>query len=366
MQMVSNFVPPEQVSHCTIKSEPIPIQWDQSLPVFAKEEFLRAVGDEYGWLGGIDECGSLRCVLPYTVVRKAGVRMVRFRIETIPCGTGVDVLGEKSFLNSVVQYFRKTRADIIIPASTNAIFRTYPDCAVAAPYGTYFIALGKPESALWAAVSASHRRHVRSAEKSGVHVRNAPECVTAAHAIIRDTFAKSSLPFMSFEKFTRLIGGLEGNVHLLVAEWQGKVQCCAVNAFSQHTAYYMYGGSVPDAVPGAMHLLHWEAIRMYRGLGVRRYDFYGARINPEPGSKAAGLAAFKERFGAELDQGYIWKSRISTLKSAIYSFGVRWLRRGDIVDAERHKLGQRLIVANSCRVKSERADIPVTSDDAVH
>jgi hypothetical protein len=347
MQSVLNCVSPAVVPHCAIRAEPIKVQWDPSLPVFAKEEFLRAVGDEYGWLGGIDESGRLRCVLPYTVVRKAGIRMVRFRVETIPCGSGFDVRGEKSFLNSVVQHFHKNRADVIIPASTNAIFRTYPDCAVAAAYGTYFIALTQPEDALWAAVSAGHRRQVRSAEKSGVHVRSASECVNTAHAIICNTFRKSSLPFMRLENFARMLGGLEGNVDLLVAECHDQVQCCAVIAYSQHTAYYMYGGSIPQAVPGAMHLLHWEAMRRYSRLGVRRYDFYGARINPSPGSKAAGLAAFKQRFGAELDQGYMWKCRISTLKSAIYSFGVRWLRGGDIVDAEHHKLHHRLTV-DSC------------------
>lgn len=338
MECVSNCVSPPVARHCTIRAEPIKIEWDPSLPIFAKEEFLSAVGDEYGWLGGIDETGTLRCVLPYTVVRKAGVRMVRFRTETIQYGAGLDVVEEQSFLNSVVHHFRQTRADVIIPASNNAIFRTYPDGAVAAPYGTYFIALAQPEDALWAAVSASHRRHVRSAEKRGVLVRSDSECVTTAHAIICDTFRQSSLPFMSLEKFERMVRGLEGNVHLLVAEWHEHVQSCAVFAYSQHTAYYMYGGSIPQAVPGAMHLLHWEAIRLFRRLGVRRYDFYGARIDPSPGSKAAGLAAFKQRFGAELDQGYLWKCRISTLRSAIYSFGVRWLRGGDIVDAEHHKL----------------------------
>ena len=100
-----------------------------SLPVFAKEEFLRAVGDEYGWLGGIDESGILRCVLPYTIVRKAGLRMVRFRVETISLGGPLDVPEEQSFLNSVVQHFRTTRADVIIPPTNNAIFRTYPDGA---------------------------------------------------------------------------------------------------------------------------------------------------------------------------------------------------------------------------------------------
>ena len=57
----SNFVPPPVVLPSSIKAEPIKIHWDPSLPVFAKEEFLRAVGDEYGWLGGLDESGTLRC-----------------------------------------------------------------------------------------------------------------------------------------------------------------------------------------------------------------------------------------------------------------------------------------------------------------
>lgn len=338
MQLVSNRVRSPAVQHRVLKAEPIKIQWDPNLSVFAKEEFLRAVGDDYGWLGGIDERGGLRCLLPYTVLRKAGVRMARFRVQTIPWGAGFDVEGERSFLNSVVRHFRITGVDVIIPASTNAIFRTFPDCAVAAPYGTYFINLTKPEDALWSAVSASHRRHVRSAEKNGVQIRNALDRTATAHAIIRDTFRKSSMPFMPFNEFERLIAGLEGNIHLLAAEWRGQVQCFAVIAFSQDAAYYMYGGSIPQPVPGAMHLLHWEAIRLYRHLGVRRYDFHGTRIAPSPGSKSAGLAAFKERFGAELDQGYIWKCGISTLKSAIYSLGVRWLRGGDIVDREHHKL----------------------------
>jgi Acetyltransferase (GNAT) domain len=338
MEGVSSYQTAAAAPPRAIKAEPVKIQWDPSLPVFAKEEFLRAVGDEYGWLGGIDECGSLRCFLPYTLVRKAGVRMVRFRVQTIPYGGGLNVPEEKCFLNSVVRHFRETGGDVIIPASTNTIFRTYPDRAAAAPYGTYFIDLTKPEDALWSAVSAGHRRNVRSAAKNGVHIRNALESVATAHSIIRDTFRKSSMPFMSSHKFARMIESLEGNVHLLVALRRDQVQSCAVIAFSQNAAYYMYGGSIPQAAPGAMHLLHWEAIRLYRGLGVRRYDFHGARIAPSPGSKAEGLGAFKERFGAELDQGYIWKCAIRAFQSAIYNVGVRLLRHGDIVDAERRRL----------------------------
>ena len=64
-----------------MKATPIPINWHSGLPIFARESFLKGVSNEYGWLGGVDESGSLRCILPYTIVRKAGIRMIRFRVE---------------------------------------------------------------------------------------------------------------------------------------------------------------------------------------------------------------------------------------------------------------------------------------------
>jgi len=308
------------VAHGPIVARPIPIRWNPGLPVFAKEGFLNAVGDEYGWLGGMDAAGALRCILPYTIVRKAGVRMVRFRVETLPCSTGFEIEEERAFLDSVVEYFRRVGGDVIIPPSTNTIFRTYPSEALAAPYATHIADLSVAEEALWSAVSATHRRHIKAAAKSGVVVRSDAGQLSTCHAIIRDTFRKSSMPFMSLEKLCRMVDGLEGDVRVIVAEAGGAVQSCAVMPFSQHTAYYLYGGSVPGAVQGSMHMLHWEAIRLFKLLGVGRYDFCGARVSPAPGSKAAGLAAFKERFGADLLQGYTWKCALRPVGAAGRTF----------------------------------------------
>src|SRR4030065_1909021 len=98
-----------------MKVTPVEIDWNPGISIYASESFLKAVGDEYGWIGGIDNSGKLRCVLPYTIVRKANFRMLRFRIETIPLGNGLDIEEEKSFLNSTIEYFRSTGADMIIP-----------------------------------------------------------------------------------------------------------------------------------------------------------------------------------------------------------------------------------------------------------
>jgi lipid II:glycine glycyltransferase (peptidoglycan interpeptide bridge formation enzyme) len=264
--------------------------------------------------------------------------MIRFRVETILLGEELGVEEEKSFLNSALEYFRSIGADMIIPATTNAIFRTYPNGAIAAPYGTYIIDLTQDEETLFNNFSSSHRRKVRLATKADVKIRSGVEDVEIAYTLVRDTFKRSSIPFMGYAAFKRIVDGLGEYVKILIAEHQSKVQGCVVIPFSEYSAYYVYGGSVPDPVTGAMNLIHWEAIRMFHHLGVKRYDFCGVRISPRKGSKQEGLKIFKERFGPRLVQGYMWKCPLKPLKSIVYSLAVRLFRGGDIVDAERHKL----------------------------
>ena len=264
--------------------------------------------------------------------------MVRFRVETIPLEEKFDIEEEKAFLNSAVECFRSIGADMIIPATTNTIFRTYPDGAVAAPYGTYIIDLTQPEEALWDNLHSKHRNVIRNAIKKGVQVLSGMEHVDTAYRLVRDTFKRSALPFMGYDVFMRMVRGLGQNVKVFVADYQGVMQGCAIIPFSNHSAYYVYGGSAPEPLTGAMNLLQWEAIRYFHGLGVKQYDFCGVRINPEKGSKQAGLMMFKERFGPQLIQGYMWKCSLNQIKSAVYSLAVRLLRGGDIVDAEHHKL----------------------------
>ena len=321
-----------------LKVASVPITWNPGLSIYASEPYLKTVGDENGWLGGTDGSGNLRCVLPYTVVRKLGIRMIRFRVETIPLVQDFGIEEEKSFLHSAVAYFRSSGADVIVPASNNTIFRTYPEGAMAAPYGTYLIDLAQPEETLWANLHPKHRNVVRHAMKHGVQIRRGVEHLDAAFATIKGTLKRSSLGFMKYQAFKRLLLNLGENVQLFTAEHQGAIQGCAVIPFSTYGAYYVYGGSIPEPQTGAMNLLHWEAMRFFRRLGVKRYDFVGVRVNPEKGSKQEGLKMFKERFGGNLVRGYMWKKSLSPLKYRVYSIAVRLLRGGDIVDVERDKL----------------------------
>ncbi len=322
-----------------MRVERVAIDWRPELPIFARESFLKSVGDEYGWLGGFGESAELRCILPYTIVRKALFRMVRFRVETIPLGQGFSVSEEKCFLDAAMTYFRSIGADVVIPASNNAIFRSYPDGAAAAPYGSYVIDLGPPEETLWRNMDRILRQNIRTAEKDGVGVRPVgPECIEAAHGLIRETFQRSKLPFMDLDAFLGYLRGLGDNGLLMTAEYQGVPQSYVVFAYSAYCAYAVYAGNIARQHQGANKLLYWEAIRKFKALGARMYDFMGARIDPEKGSKQEALAQFKKRYGAELKRGYMWKYPLRPWKYRLYGLAARLRSGGDIVDAERHKL----------------------------
>jgi hypothetical protein len=316
----------------------IAINWNPELSIYASEPFLKAVGDEYGWVGGFDEDGKLRCFLPYTIIKKAFFQMVRFRVETIPIGEEISINQEKSFLNSVVAYFRNLGADMIIPATPNTIFRTYPEGSISAPYGTFIIDLTQPEEILLSRFNSTHRRKVRQATKQGVQILNGIEFLEKAYELVRDTFKRSNMGFMGYEEFRSYVFSLDRNVQIMVADYQGIIQGCIVVPFSLHTAYYVYGGSIPQPQTGATNLLHWEAMKQFRKLGVKRYDFVGVRINPKEGTRQEGLYAYKQRFGGKLVQGYMWKYPIRPLKYFVYAKAVRFQRGGDIVDQEHHKL----------------------------
>jgi hypothetical protein len=321
-----------------IIAKPIPIDWHPGLSVFASEAFLQAVSDSYGWLGGFNASGQLRCLLPYTVIRKGFLRLVRFRVETISLGENLTQSEEKSFLNSCVDYLRSIGGDVVIPATTNTIFRTFPDGADPAPYGSYLVNLKDSEEVLWKNVGRITRQNINTARRDGLSVQDGMENLKAAHELIKETFQRSKLPFMDYKSLQHYMQGLGKYGKLLVTEYQGVIQSCVIYAFSDCCAYAVYAGNIPRQHQGANKLIYWEAFRLFQQLGVERFDFVGARIDPEKGSKQEALNLFKQRMGARLTRGYIWKYPLSPLKSLVYSSAVQLLRGGDIVDRERHKM----------------------------
>jgi hypothetical protein len=321
-----------------VKALEIPPRWHEDLPIFAHPAFLSAVSDRNGWLGGIDEHGELRCILPYTVIRRGPLSMARFRVETLPQGGELTLPQERSFLRSVIKHCRAIGADMVIPATTNTVFRTYPEGADAAPYGTYRADLTRHEDELWGRMRPVIRSDIKRAMSAGVKVVDGSHELPSVYSLVRDTFRRSRLPFMSWQAFERYVVGLGAHAKVMLACLDGRIQSCALFAFSRYCAYAPYVGNVDPPMQGANKLLYWEAMRHFRQAQVRCFDLVGARIKPDQGSKHDGINALKRRLGGSLTQGYIWKYPLSPLKYRLYSAAVRWRSGGDIVDAERHKL----------------------------
>lgn len=322
-----------------MKAVEIPARWHEGLSAFACPRFLSAVSDEYGWLGGVDDHEELRCILPYTVVRRGPLRMVRFRVETLPQGKEFTLAEEKSFLHSVIEHCRTGGADVVIPATTNTVFRTYPDGADAAPYGSYVADLTRTEEALWRSIHTTNRQNINTARSSGVTVVDGAHALSEVYVLVKRTFKRSEQPFMTQQAFERYVAGLGANGKILLATVQGQIQSCAVFAFSKYSAYAVYVGNEDQLLQGANKLLYWEAMRQFKDANVDRFDFVGARINPTKGSKQEGLNSFKRRLGGTLKEGYIWKYPLSPLKYRLYGAAAQLRSGGDIVDQERHKLG---------------------------
>jgi hypothetical protein len=317
---------------------PVDITWNPELPIYASEAFMRSDGDRFGWIGGTDQRGRPCCVLPYGIIQKPGIQMIRFKTQTIPLVDGFGLEEEKAFLAAAVAHFRAAGAGLIVPSGNTAIFRTFPDGAAAAPYGTFVKDLTKPEPALLGEIRKTFRQNIRKAQAAGVEIKCGPQYLDAAYELVSTTMQRSGSKFKDYAGFKRRVEALGEYVKIFVAEHDGVIQGCMVAPFSQHTAYNCYAGSRPTPVLGSMHLLHWEAIRQFRALGVQRFDFQGVRINPDKGSKQEGISNYKQGFGGELIQGYLWKYPLRPLTSIAYSLGVRLLMGGDIVDQEHIRL----------------------------
>jgi hypothetical protein len=318
-----------------LKANPVEIRWHPGLPIYASEEFLKSEGGEFGWVGATGGEGQLRCILPYVVIRKPGFRMIRFRTGTVPLAGELSLAEERAFLNSVVEYFRSTGADMIIPSGNHAIFRTHPDAAAFGPYGTFINNLAQSEEVLMSGIRKTFRQNIRKATAAGIQIKCGIEYLDIAYQLVTETLQRSGVKFRTLGEFKSRVLALGEYVKIFVAEHKGVIQGCMVSPYSRHTAYNCYAGSRPQPALGSMHLLHWEAMREFRAIGVKRFDFQGVRISPQKGSKQEGIMHYKQGFGGELVEGYLWKFPLRPLKSIAYSVGVRLLMGGDIVDQER-------------------------------
>lgn len=308
-----------------VRAEPA---WTDDMPIFLSPRWLASQSPEYGWLVA-ESTPEVRLVLPYVVRRHALLRWVEFQ-WAVCAPEGIDLESERAFLEGTVEWCRAQGFDFIAQPTTAALFATAPAGAVSAPFGTLVLDLAPSEEALWAGMEGSNRNIIRKAIANGVIIEWGDGLVDEAHAMCTATMERSDLGFPPLEVLRRTVACLGASVDVGIARLDGVAKACVVVPWSRYGAHCLYAGSATAPAAGATNLLQWEAIVRAKAHGAARYDLLGVRLHPKPGGKHAGIRRFKQRFGAEIVEGCLWKTPLVGWKYGLYVALKR--ARGDGID----------------------------------
>lgn len=249
---------------------------------------------------------------------------------------------QKVFFNEAVSIIKKQlRVDEISNINTNPT-AVYPQNSLYCKFGSYIIDLNQSEEELFSGLHSKHRNVVRKAEKDGLVVDFGPQYLDDCARLMDDTFKRQN-GYSNASKTLKDLANLKSHCDFWVVKDGDTIQGCAILLWDKYSSYYLHGGSASHTHSGAMNLLHWKAILKMKERGVHYYDFVGARLNPEEGSKLEGIQRFKSRFGGPMKVGYLWRVELNPLKMKIYRFlmttyfKLRGSNYKDTIEAERAK-----------------------------
>lgn len=303
------------------------------MPIFMSPEWLETQAPESGWLEA-HPSPDLHVAVPYVIRRRAFVRWLQLQWG-VWSSRPIDADTERTFLEGVAEWCRSAGIDFIVQPATMAIFRVAPAGAAHTPFGTVLVDLSPTEDELWSGLKGRNRTTIRKARSEGVSIEWGRHLADEAYALCARTMARSELGFPSPGQFHAMVERLGDAIDIGVARTDDVAKAAVINPWSRFGAHCLFAGTADTPAFGAANLLQWEAMLRAREAGARIYDFVGVRVNPEPGSKYAGLRQFKTRFGGEVVEGLLWKMPISGWKYGLYE-KMRHARGGadDIIDQE--------------------------------
>lgn len=286
----------------------------ENLPILASVKFQHTIK-------GIVQNGYFldgRMVLPFVVRKRACFKWIQ--LDSVPYGCK-SIEEEKKFLDDVIRYVKENMPVCYIASTNTAIFNTYPTESYYCKFGTYEVDLTLSEETLFMNLHSKHRNVIRKAQTLGLIVEHGSQCAERAVRIMMETFERQDkVCSISFELIERMKSLGEYSDYWIVKTPEGEVQGSAIFYWSPgQTCYYMHGGSAEHTSAGAMNLLMWEAMKEMKARDVKIFDFVGARLSTEPGSKLEGIQRFKSRFGATMRVGYIYRVVTKKVPFFIYN-----------------------------------------------
>lgn len=263
-------------------------------------------------------------------------------------GENLDKSQEDNFLNEWILFIKSNgMAHRIVQPENFAIFKSTPKYSIYAPFGTYYINLEKyTEVELFANLHSKNRNVIKNAERKSVFLKYGKECINDFYDLYKETMKRSNMFYQDISFFMDFYSNLNPYVICGVAYYEGIAQGALFIPYTKFGAFYLYGASKEKMeTTGAVNYLHWDTMKFLKRIGVKRYDFVGARLSDVSKTKLEGIQKFKRRFGAELEKGYLWKMDLSKRECNFYDLllNVKMKIGGkkaflDIIDQENRKL----------------------------
>lgn len=319
----------------------------EKIPVFATQNYADYLKDfknnETIWLARIEN-NIVSFILPFTVSKKLIFRKGYFLTGVIVLNKDLSPEEEKEFLEEAVDYLKKNNlCDWIQQGPNWALFNFAPSGSEAVRFGTYRINLkDKNEDELFKAIKKIDRQDINKAIRSEVKVKKGTEFLENCLSIINETAKKGDLQSLSLNEAEKLLFHFNENLKIYISYKDDVPQSSTIFLGNKYCLYALYSGSKSGPFRGSNSYLFWEVIKDAKKDNCSYFDFVGARINPIPGSKQEMIQRFKEHFGGEFIQGYLWKMHFSFIKYHLYQIIIRvsFLIKGkefslDIIDEEK-------------------------------
>lgn len=294
-------------------------------------------------------CKTSDAIMPVSCYTVKTFRLLQIIFPPVTLsGERLSSSDEKIFLNDFITLVKKEKAGIrVIQSFSYCVFNAVPDDSAFCPFGTYVINLeNSTEDEIFSRMHPKHRNVIRNAAKEGVEIKWGIETLKDFYALYRSTMERASMYCEPIEYFQAMTTYLKNMILCGTVYWQGKSQGAVLIPYTDYGAFYLYGASAAKVeITGSMNLLHWEAIRLLKTKGVKRYDFAGTRLSNVSGTKLEGIQKFKMRFGGTLTEGSLWKMDLEPMACRIFDTLLRINRiiKGgekyeDIIDEERRKI----------------------------
>lgn len=323
---------------------PVPDSIKDKVPIFALPIYASWIKIQKGystiWFLGEDYENQL--MVPFAVMKKGPFKKGMFltAVLTITGDCPEDL--EKIFLDRIIKWLSgKKLCDWIQQSPNWAIYRTYPENAIAIPFGSYIVDIkSNSTEKLFNNIKPNTRGDIRKAQLLGINLVDGQSKMKDLFELIKNTAERANISYPSLDQVKSMHNHFGNHIKSCIAYYKGIPQAGVIFFYTRFCIFAMYAGSIKNPARGSNAFIFWNtAIEKAKNEGIMKFDLVGAIINPKKGTKDYQIQKFKESLGARLHQGYIWKYVISKKKYLIYKLYIRGifllnrkLKNLDIID----------------------------------